>query len=270
MAERVLAHERMVAPGAAPSKWILFLHGIYGSGRNWGTIARRVVQVRPEWGAMLVDLREHGGSRGFDRPHTLEAAARDLVALRDTLGIAVRGVLGHSFGGKVALAYAREGGRGLEQVWVVDSTPDAMPPRGTSWETLAILRRLPSFFGSRQAAVHALEAEGVATGVAQWLATNLEPADGGFRWRLDLDAMEELLLDFFRTDLWDVVENPPPDTVLHFVKAEDSDILSPAVCARIEEAGRRSGRVFLHRLPGGHWLNADNPAGMVALLSERL
>ena len=59
------------------------LHGIYGAGRNWASIARRFVQRRNEWGIVLVDLRLHAGSQGFPPPHTLAACAADLARLAE-------------------------------------------------------------------------------------------------------------------------------------------------------------------------------------------
>src|SRR5688500_19806674 len=81
----ILHHTRVTVPGDEPKLWLLMLHGIYGSGRNWGTIARRLVEARPEWGVLLVDLRNHGQSRGFSGPHTLHAAAADLDRLVEHL-----------------------------------------------------------------------------------------------------------------------------------------------------------------------------------------
>ncbi|HEX7050553.1 MAG TPA: alpha/beta hydrolase [Longimicrobiales bacterium] len=270
MTEPLLHHDRVAAAeGAAPGCWLFVLHGIYGAGRNWSTVMRRVVRERPDWGAELVDLREHGGSRGFAPPHTLAAAADDVWRLARHLGVGPDAILGHSFGGKVALLYARRHG-GVRQLWVVDSTPAARSPDGSAVAMLAVLRRTPGPFPSRDAAVRALEREGIERPVAQWMATNVEPADGVYRWRLDLDVMQALLDDFFRTDLWDVVESPPVGLDLHFVKAERSSVLDAAACARIEAAGRRTGRVFLHRVSGGHWLNADNPAALVELLTRSL
>lgn len=262
----LLAHDRVVAPGASPERWILFLHGVFGSGRNWRSIARRLVQARPEWGAVLVDLRLHGASQAFAPPHTLEAAAADLHALADALGVPVRAVLGHSFGGKVALLYAHQHGAELEQAWMIDSTPASGAPGGSAWRMLDALRRVPSSFPTRDAAVRAIEAEGFETGVAQWVSTNLVPTDGEYRWRLDLDGIEALLRDFFRTDLWGVLEDPPGAAHIHVVKAIESNLLADDACARIEQIGRRTGRVHLHRLAGGHWLNADNPDGVTELL----
>jgi len=266
----LLTHERVVAREGDPDRWMAVLHGIYGAGRNWGSVARRVVAERPEWGALLVDLRQHGGSMGFPPPHTLAAASDDLSTLFRAEALAVPALLGHSFGGKVALAHARDAGPSLRQLWIVDSTPEARPPAGSAWEMLRVLRSLPESFAERGEGALALERAGLAHPTAQWMATNLvADRQGSYRWRIDPDEMEALLRDFFATDLWDVVEDPPGELVLHFVKAEESSVLGEAVCTRIERAGK-DGRVHLHRVAGGHWLNADNPGALVSLLVENL
>jgi esterase len=94
----------VTAPGATPSRWMLVLHGILGSGANWRSFARRLTAADPSLGLVLVDLRMHGQSQGAPSPHTLEATARDLFRLQEALALPVSGVIGHSFGGKVALA----------------------------------------------------------------------------------------------------------------------------------------------------------------------
>lgn len=262
-----LSTRAVAAQEASPEKWVGVLHGIYGAGRNWRSVARALVGARPDWGGVLVDLREHGESRGFQPPHTLERTARDLGAL-EAPG-PVRAMLGHSFGGKVALLRARDD-QTLEQVWVVDSTPEARQPEGGAWEMLRVLRAVPGSFEDRDAAVRALEAEGVAQPVALWMTTNLHWRDDAYRWRLDLETMEALLRDFFRTDLWEIVESPRPGVEIHFIRATDSSILGLEQAERIRMAGRRTGAVFLHDVVGGHWLNADNPDALVELLAKHL
>ena len=261
-----LSTRTLTAEDASPEQWLAVLHGIYGAGRNWGSVARSLVRERPEWGAVLVDLREHGDSTGFEPPHTLERTAGDLDGL-DTGP--VRTVLGHSFGGKIALIRGRED-ETVEQVWVVDSTPEAAEPQGSAWEMLQVLRSLPDRFDDRDAAVEALAEKGVDRPVALWMTTNLEADGDGYRWRIDLDDMEALLRDFFDTDLWDVVESPRSGLELHFIRATESSVLSAGALGRIREAGERTGRVFLHEVAGGHWLNADNPDAVVELLAPRL
>lgn len=82
--------------------------------------------------------------------------------------------------------------------------------------------------------------------------------------------MEALMRDFFRTDLLPLVDEPPAGVELHFIKAEDSNVLTPDVAEHIQAAAQASGRVFLHHLPGGHWLNTDNPQAILGLLAAEL
>jgi pimeloyl-ACP methyl ester carboxylesterase len=269
----VLAYDRVTAEGAEPAQWLFVLHGIFGAGRNWGSVMRRVVTARPDWGALLVDLRQHGGSQNMPGPHTIAAAVRDIERLIDSTAITPSAVLGHSFGGKVALVFARDASpdarRALRQVWVVDSTPAKTAPGGSAWNMLKTVRQLPTEFQSRSALVDALVAHGTGTGVAQWMATNLESQGNVYRWRIDFDAMDELLHSFFETDAWQVVDTPPEGVDMHIVKAEDSTVLSGDALARVERAAP-NGHTFLHRVAGGHWVNAENPEAIVTLLVQML
>lgn len=282
----VLAHTFVTADDKArPDKWLFVLHGIFGAGRNWSAVAKRVTKARPEWGAVLIDLREHGGSQGFPAPHTIAAAAADIDRLRSAVRDVVpppagrevvppvgpfpHAILGHSFGGKVALAYARaHAHEGLEQAWIIDSTPAASRPGGSAAEMLEVVKKIPAHFASRDEAIAALMANGIAKPTAQWMATNLIEEQGSYRWRFRLASMESLLEDFFRTDLWAVLENPPADLTIHLVRASESSLLSDATLTRAEAA--QGERMKLHVVDGGHWLNADNPDALVALLTDNL
>jgi esterase len=257
----------IVARGASPAQWMAVLHGIFGSGRNWGSVARSLVRARPEWGALLVDLRQHGESMGFEAPHTLERTAADLAALSDAR--AIRALMGHSFGGKIALLRGRDD-EGVQQVWVLDSTPEVFEPSGGPWSVLRILRTVPDRYDSRDDAVAALEEQGMERGLSLWMATNLERRHDAYVWRLDQDDMEAMLLDFYRTDLWPLVEEPRAGLEIHFVRATGSSVLSADAVGRIRAAGEATGQVFLHDVQGGHWLNADNPDALVDLMARGL
>jgi esterase len=271
---RVLHTTRIAAENTSENqaaRWLAMFHGIYGRGRNWQAIAKELARQRPDWGSLLVDLRLHGESPGYDPPHTLAAAADDVRDTIAALSIPMGGALGHSFGGKVALALAAR--RYVSgQIWVIDSTPEARTPSGSAWNMLTHVREMPETFAARADFISRLEQRGWPTGVAQWMSTNLrfDERDKQFRWSLDFDAMEALLRSFFDTDLWDVVEQPPDGVEIHFVKATESHTLTEDACARITRAAEADGRVHLHRLAGGHWLNADNPQGIIALLVAHL
>jgi pimeloyl-ACP methyl ester carboxylesterase len=74
-----LYHERIAQSDAAPDRWLVLTHGIYGAGSNWRSIARKVNERRPEWGVVLVDLRQHGRSEPGPPPHTIAACAEICV-----------------------------------------------------------------------------------------------------------------------------------------------------------------------------------------------
>ena len=260
-----------LVPGAEASRMLYVLHGIFGSGRNWASVIRRFTTEKPEWAARLIDIRQHGDSQGFAPPHTIAAAAADLDDLATAHGESPAAILGHSFGGKVALMYAREHAPTIDQVWVIDSTPDARTPDGSAWKMLELLRRIPGEFGSRDELVQLLQTNGLATSLAQWMATNLAQGDDGrYRWRFELDSLEALLRDFYATDLWDVLEDPPGSAEIHMVKARESSILTSEASQRIEDLNRKSGRVHLHVIDGGHWVNAENPDALLALMTNYL
>src|SRR5580693_8228237 len=149
MAPFVPAFTRVTAAGRSPERWMLVLHGVLGSGNNFATLARRLAAACPPWGFALVDLRMHGRSMEAPPPHTLTSAAGDLVRVAGALDAPVLGVMGHSFGGKVALAYAAE--TPLDQAWVLDASPGAAGRRPSPVAAIVeMLRAMPEPLPSRE------------------------------------------------------------------------------------------------------------------------
>ena len=253
-----------VAAVEAPDHALVMLHGIYGRGRNWQAIAKGVVASRPEYGCWLVDLPYHGASPPASHGDSVAGLAQDVREWLDAQAVRPNAILGHSYGGKVALAMAGQWPGARLQVWVIDSTPEVKTPSGSAWGMLEIIRRLPPRFERREQAVQALVEHGYTLGVGQWMATNLVRESGGFVWTLDFDAMERLLRDFFVTDLWHVLESPAPEHDIHFVKASESSAISNAAVARIDAAS--GDRVHLHHRQGGHWIHAESPEVITELL----
>jgi esterase len=268
-----LAHALLTAPDATPSRWMLFLHGILGSGSNWRTFAKQVIEARPEWGAVLVDLRLHGESlRGFDAPHTVRASAADLDTLVRELGVPVGGVLAHSFGGKVAIAYAELVAGALDHVFIVDSSPAARPDRRGSEGTQAIvdlLMTLPDEFPDRAAFTAYVEERGVSRPIAMWLAMNVKAVTNTTRYvfRLDVRGIRELLDDYFRTDLWPVLEAPPGKMRTHFIVGETSTVVDESDRHRAATCPRTSVDIVRG---AGHWVHVDAPDALRAIVLGHL
>jgi pimeloyl-ACP methyl ester carboxylesterase len=251
---------------------MLFLHGILGSGANWRMIAKRFIAARPRWGAVLVDLRMHGASLSFAPPHTVANAAQDLVALEARVPGPIRGILGHSFGGKVALQWTREEGErlGLERAFIIDSNPGARPDGRGSEGTIKVvelLATLPESFPTRQSFVEEIQRRGQDLAIAQWLAMNLERDGDKLRFALDVNAIRALLDDYFARDLWSVVENPPGDAKIVLINGAKSNVYDENDRARAEAIVAKNERVSLHIVPrAGHWVHADAPEALHDLL----
>ena len=93
----------------------------------------------------------------------------------------------------------------------MDSTPSAGRTEAGADRLLALLAQTApsgSPTGVRWSA--AVQAAGFNDHIAEWTATNLVRRSDGYRWRFDLAALDLLLEDFFREDLWPVVERPVP------------------------------------------------------------
>lgn len=282
-----LAHERVFDAAAPPTRWMLFLHGILGRRANWRSFARRWVQARaaagdPNWGAVLVDLREHGDSQGLAGEPTIAHAAADLVELVETPageaeGTEVAGVIGHSFGGKVAIAAAsqlRAAGHPLAELWVIDAPPGPRPnPRDIGTERIfALLAEMPARVASRSAFIESMIAAGISKPTSQWLATNLVEAEeppGTWRFGPDLGRLRALLDDFKRVDLWPTLEaEAAAGTRVGLVVGGRSEALFDEQLDRAH-ALAAAGRIAVETLAkAGHWVHVDDPDGLLEALAR--
>lgn len=272
----MLAHE-LSTSDQPPERWMLFLHGILGRRVNWRSFARSFVAKRPGWGAVLVDLRDHGESQGLSGPRTVAAAGEDLVELAAVVTAAhggrVAGVLGHSFGGKVAIVGAsrlREADLGVDELWIVDAPPGPrLQPRDrTTDHVIATLERLPERFESRARFIDEVIAAKVAKPVAQWLATNLVEDDGEWRFGLELGHVRALLDDFVRVDLWPMIDAEiEAGARVCLVLGERSQAVFGEELERAQERAAR-GLMEVHTVANaGHWVHVDNPKGLLEVLS---
>jgi pimeloyl-ACP methyl ester carboxylesterase len=261
-----LHHERISHSEGDPTRWLVFTHGIYGAGSNWRGIARKIADKRRDWGVVLVDLRAHGKSETGEPPHTIDACADDVRALIESLGVDVRALAGHSFGGKVMLA-TRDRVE-VDQTWLLDSNPSARPgaiddERDSVVRVLRMLERMPPAWASRDAFVGAVMAEGFDQGLAQWLAMSVVPADGNqFVNRLEPAVLRELLTDYYATDLWDTAAKDRGR--LEVVIATKSPVWADA------DRERAGGVAHVHEVDAGHWLHIEAPGPVVDLFVMEL
>ncbi|MBS1945229.1 MAG: alpha/beta fold hydrolase, partial [Bacteroidetes bacterium] len=102
---------------------IMVLHGLFGSGDNFGHIART---LSASFDMIVVDERDHGRS-----PHTgritYPLMAEDVHALVMKLGLKDIVLVGHSMGGKTAMTFAQRWPQLLKHLVVIDIGPRQYP-----------------------------------------------------------------------------------------------------------------------------------------------
>eukprot|EP00252_Welwitschia_mirabilis_P021474 TRINITY_DN551_c0_g1_i1.p1 TRINITY_DN551_c0_g1~~TRINITY_DN551_c0_g1_i1.p1 ORF type:complete len:321 (+),score=66.92 TRINITY_DN551_c0_g1_i1:211-1173(+) len=265
----------------------VFLHGILGSRKNWGSFARRLAQEFPSWQFLLVDLRCHGDSASIQKygPHTVAKAAHDVLQLVGQLRLTPRVLVGHSFGGKVALSMVDQAAKPLARpvkVWSLDATPGKVRAGGDGEdhpaELISCLRQLPKQVKSKQFIVDLLIQKGFSMDIAKWITTSLRSVptshhEGKLSWIFDLEGIAELYTSYENTNLWGVVDNVPQGVHVNFLKAERSlhrwahDDIQRIHAAEILAATEGAG-IQMHVLEdAGHWVHTDNPDGLFRILS---
>ncbi len=269
----LLSYEWVKSANTHAERTAVFVHGILGQGVNWRSFARSFVERCPEWNALLIDLRMHGASQNFEPPHTVAAAADDMRELIKTLNLAEVVLIGHSFGGKVALLAGERIGN-VSEVWMLDSRPSGNPDAKGVSDVEDIISKLSDtkhrVFASRNDFRDHIMAAGLSLQIAQWLALNLKPVEGGHQLNLDPIAITSLLSDYAKLDVWSNVEHFT--RIVHLVLAGDSQHYRDADKKRARElTAARPDHVKVHVLANaGHWLHSDNPKGLLELIATNL
>ncbi|WP_010140984.1 alpha/beta fold hydrolase [Oceanicola sp. S124] len=243
--------------GPADATPLVIAHGLFGSGRNWGVISKRLAAARP---VIAVDMRNHGSSPREDE-HSYPAMAADLAEV-----IAAEGrpchLLGHSMGGKAAMALALSQPALLDRLVVADVAPVAYGH--TQQKYIDAMRAVDLSQVSRRSDAEAqLAAQGVEPALQSFFTQSLDVAEK--RWRINLDALEAEMAKIlsFPEDL----EGPFEGETL-FLTGAESHYVKPEYRPRIKA-------LFPHahfaKLPGaGHWLHAEKPREFEAAVATFL
>lgn len=229
---------------------LLILHGLFGSATNWTSIAHRLAAGGHR--VVTADLRNHGSSPHAPGMSYPEMAA-DVRELLDRLGMAQADVLGHSLGGKVAMRLALETPGRVSRLVVVDIAP--VTYHHDFSVILEALRSLEVGGLQRRADADTFLRRRIRDdGVRQFLLQNLVATGQGFRWRLDLDAIERNMSSIvsFPAD----AGGPYPGETL-FLVGELSDYVTRDHRKSIT---RLFPRAQIRTVPAaGHWLHFEQP-----------
>lgn len=233
--------------GAGPP--IMILHGLYGSGDNWGHIGR-VLSADHE--VFLVDGRDHGRS-----PHTEHITyplmAEDVHALMQKLGLRDVVLVGHSMGGKTAMTFAQRWPELLKSLVVVDIGPREYAAGEHATIVKALATSDLAHKTTRQEVEEHISRTVPEPGVVQFLMKSLyweEP--GKLAWRFNVPVLERDMPHILGAIGAETVKVPTL-----FIRGGKSPYIPREDLAQIKEQFPNS---RVETIPyAGHWVHAQAP-----------
>ncbi|MDP4033831.1 MAG: alpha/beta fold hydrolase [Pseudorhodobacter sp.] len=240
----IVTHPAITPQGKPP---LLIAHGLCGSARNWGAIARRLADTRD---VLAVDMRNHGTSPWFATQSYPEMAA-DLAEVIAARG-GVADVLGHSMGGKAAMVLALSAPDLLRRLVVADIAPVAYSHDLT--DHIDAMRGLDlTGLATRGEADQRLAAALPEASLRAFFLQSLDLKTQPPHWRLNLDV---LAAEMPKIIGWPDIGGSFCGPAL-FLTGALSNYVRPEHHATIRAlfpAAR-----FARIAAAGHWLHADQP-----------
>jgi esterase len=252
-------------PGHTP---LLIVHGLSFISYDWIPVAERIARDRE---VVAIDMRGFGESSWSpERNYKLDHMSADVVAVLDALGWDKAVLMGHSFGGRVALATAGWKPERAAGLICVDFAPD-LAPAGRRHVAERIGGQPDVFASVEDAMAYHHEAPGDAARVARWEAF-LKKTDKGYALKRDLHFR-----DNFKRALETGKSAPVPEFLWPMlaelkipalvIRAGKSDMFAPET---LEKMKSTNATITAIELAGSHDLAGDNPEGLAAAVSDFL
>ncbi|HYP45070.1 MAG TPA: alpha/beta fold hydrolase [Propionibacteriaceae bacterium] len=238
---------------------IAFCHGLFGQGKNWTSIAK---SLSTEFRCTLVDLPNHGRSGWTDDVSYTSAGDQLAGLLRRMAPGESYTVVGHSMGGKVAMAMALLHPSLVRRLCVVDIAPVSYRGLSSFADYVRGMRALPlDTLADRTTADRLLQNDIPDPVVRSFLLQNLRREDTGWRWQQNLSVLGDHLDDLASWPELDVDPYPGPTL---WVAGGESTYVAPAHAPAMRAQFPKVQLVTIKR--AGHWVHAEQPAVFVDLL----
>lgn len=239
---------------------VLILHGLFGMGDNWASIA---AQLADSHRVVMPDLRNHGRSP-HDEAMTLDLMTEDVLDLMEDQLLEKPVVMGHSMGGKVAMNLALKFPSLVHALIVADIGPRAYPPHHD--HILDALDSVPlSDISRRQDAEEILARRGLPPDIRQFLLKSLaRDEQSRFYWRFNLAAIRKNLSEVGRALPGNLQFKGPA----LFIKGEKSNYITDEDGALIAALFPQAALSVIPR--AGHWVHAENFDAFLAVVRRFL
>ncbi|MGC1503155.1 MAG: alpha/beta fold hydrolase [Sulfitobacter sp.] len=230
---------------------LIIAHGLYGSGRNWGVIAKRLSDTRH---VITPDMRNHGTSPRAPS-QSYPDMAKDIAQLIQHIGGPVD-LVGHSMGGKTAMTLALTQPVLINRLIVADIAPVAYGH--TQQGMIDAMRTVDlSTLTRRSDAESQLAAAGIEPALQSFFTQSLDVP--GKAWRLNLDVLEA---EMDKIIGWPENLPGPFDGPAFFLSGGASDYVRPEHRGKIKALFPQAR--FAKIPDAAHWLHAEKPRAFEA------
>ncbi|WP_411823432.1 alpha/beta fold hydrolase [Leptospira sp. 'Mane'] len=193
---------------------LLILHGLFGSSKNWATIAKKLSLYGNVY---AIDLRNHGDSPHSDE-HSISLMAEDLDEFIKDHSLSNTVLLGHSMGGLVSMLYDLTHPGKLKALIIQDIAPRPYP---FTYEREVLSMQIPIDRAVTRTEVDTLMKEVLPDDfIRQFLQMSLErKPEGGYFWKLNVEGLSRARRMFENVFLPGIFSN----TKALFLVGGDSD-----------------------------------------------
>ncbi|GIU53055.1 MULTISPECIES: alpha/beta fold hydrolase [Shewanella] len=227
---------------------VILIHGLFGNLDNLKNLANALEENHQ---VIRVDLPNHGKSmhwQHMDYP----SLADECVKLLHKLNLTEAHFVGHSMGGKVAMALALIHPEMVTSLVVADIAPVAYSPRHQ--KVFAGLTSMPmEQVSSRKFALDHLTNADIDIGTSQFLLKNLQRTDNGFEWKMNLEGLIE---NYSHIIGWDIPDSVYPKPCFFIRGGESEYVLAEHSNAIMKQFPKVSAKTINGT---GHWLHAQKP-----------
>jgi esterase len=243
---------------------LIIVHGLYGSGDNWVTIAR---ELSARFEVYVIDQRNHGQSP-HSQTHDYPAMRDDLKMFMDAEGIEQAVLVGHSMGAKTIMYFAASWPDRVLSLVSVDMAPKAYHELAMESHSAAdhggiidaMLGLDFSKVESREEIDRALSLKIGSDRVRSFLLKNVHrEKSGAFVWRINLAALRKNLPKILdRLDAEQIVaQGGLTGFPVLFVSGEKSDYIRAEDHRQIRALFPGAQIVTIPN--AGHWVHAEQP-----------
>ena len=239
----------------------IILHGFLGMGDNWKTHAKNLSEK--EYCVHLVDQRNHGRSFWSDK-FDYDVMVDDLLQYLNHHGINQCVVLGHSMGGKTAMAFALNYPDRVQKLIIADIAPKYYAPHHQ--RILAGLSTLNlEEVSSRKAAAEHLKNFIPEAGTRQFLLKNLYwVSEGKLGLRINVAVLKNAA-EAVGAAIQSQKQYHQPTLFLY---GENSNYINPMTDTEILKYFPKAEIIEIKG--AGHWLHAEKPLLFFKTLTQWL